>query len=72
MGLFLLAVIVIFLSLYLYKNRHFFNFDVGKDHGTNPQMPLIKNGFSLALMTTRKSFKSQINYKLTFVNNNQL
>lgn len=55
MFFYFLSIAVVLLSLYLWKNKHFFSGDILKDYGNNPKVPFVKNGFDLALMTPGKN-----------------
>lgn len=45
-----LLIFVIFLLMFSYKNRHFLKTDLNKNFGSE-QVPIIKCGLDLALMT---------------------
>lgn len=46
-----LAVLIILLSIYFWKNEHFFESDLLTNYSDNPKVPFVKNGFNLAKMT---------------------
>lgn len=46
---YILIAIILILLHFLWLNRHIFNFNIQKDWSDN-DVPLIKNGFSIALM----------------------
>lgn len=48
---YILAAIIIFLSIYLWNNGHFFDSDLLTNYSDNPKVPYVKNGFNLARMT---------------------
>jgi hypothetical protein len=44
---YILTAVVVLLSLFLLKNRHFFNRDIYRNYG-DEKVPWIRNGFSVA------------------------
>lgn len=49
MFVYLLAAVILLLSILFYKIRHYFNTDLYKNYGDD-RVPFIKGGFSIAMM----------------------
>jgi hypothetical protein len=53
---YILAILIVLLSIYLLKNGHFFERDLLTNYSDNPKVPYVKNGFNLAFLSTGESF----------------